>query len=124
MSISAHDDCVRLVSDQEQGLGQCEQRIMERRSIGRHLGFNIFANPAWDMILDLYRSLLSGHEVSISSLALASNVPPTTARRSIAAMVKADLALYQPDPSDRRRIYVKITPTGVQALRRVFHDMD
>lgn len=104
-------------------LDQCEKRIAERRSIGRHLGFAIFANPAWDMLLDLYRATLLGNEIAISSLALASNVPATTARRCIAAMVSDQLVSYRPDPADRRRVYVAITAAGVEALNQVFDDL-
>ena len=101
-------------------MSQCEQRICERRDIGRHLGFDIFSNPAWDMMLDLYRAYLRGQEISISSLALASNVPATTARRSIAAIVEAKLAYYRPDPTDRRRVHIEITPRAVEKLEQIF----
>jgi len=106
--------------EKQRRLSQCEQRICERRDIGRHLGFDIFSNPAWDMMLDLYRAYLRGQEISISSLALASNVPATTARRSIAAIVEAKLAYYRPDPTDRRRVHIEITPRAVEKLEQIF----
>jgi len=107
----------------ETNLVACEKRIAERRSVGRHLGFSICANPAWDMLLDLYRAALLGQDISISSLALASHVPATTARRCIASMVAAKLVVLRPDPADGRRIYVAITPVGFEALTHIFDDM-
>lgn len=104
-------------------LDECEKRIAERRSVGRHLGFLTFANPAWDMLLDLYRAALLGHDISISSLTLASNVPATTARRCIASMVADKLVSYRPDHADRRRVYVAITSAGADALTHVFDDL-
>jgi len=106
--------------EKQRRLSQCEQRICERRDIGRHLGFEIFSNPAWDMMLDLYRAFLLGQQISISSLTLASNVPATTARRSIAAIVEAKLAYYRPDPTDRRRVHIEITPRAVEKLELIF----
>lgn len=107
----------------ETHLDACEKRIAERRSVGRHLGFSICANPAWDMLLDLYRAALLGQDISISSLALASHVPATTARRCIASMVAAKLVVFRPDPADGRRIYVAITPAGFEALTHIFDNM-
>jgi DNA-binding MarR family transcriptional regulator len=103
-------------------LDQCEKRMAERRRVGRHLGFSTFANPAWDMLLDLYRAALRGHDISISSLTLASNVPATTARRCIEAMEADKLVSYRPDPTDRRRTYVAITYLGFEAMNQVFDE--
>ena len=101
---------------------QCEKRIAERRSVGRHLGYSIFANPAWDMLLDLYRAALRQEQISISSLALASNVPATTARRCIDSMLADKLVRYRPDPTDRRRVFIAITSSGFEALTKIFDD--
>ena len=120
MNIAAMKPLSPSPDEKQRRLSQCEQRICERRDIGRHLGFDIFSNPAWDMMLDLYRAYLRGQEISISSLALASNVPATTARRSIAAIVEAKLAYYRPDPTDRRRVHIEITPRAVEKLEQIF----
>lgn len=105
-------------------LHRCERRIAERKCIGKYLDIATFANPAWDMLLDLYRAALSRQKISISSLALASNVPPTTARRCIRTLIKAQLITRQPDPTDGRRIYLTITASGCAALDQIFDEID
>jgi DNA-binding MarR family transcriptional regulator len=105
-------------------LGQCETRIAERRCVGKILGFDLFANPAWDMLLDLYRASLLEREISISSLALASNIPASTARRCIRRLIAANLIAAHADPTDGRRIYVAITSHGVASLDQVLDRPD
>lgn len=46
----------------------------------------LFADPAWDMLLDLYAAELEDQPVSVSSLCIAAAVAPTTALRWIARM--------------------------------------
>ncbi len=43
----------------------------------------LFADPAWDMLLDLALSEASGRRISVTSLCIASGVPTTTALRRL-----------------------------------------
>ena len=49
-------------------------------------GTDIFRDPAWDMLLDLYVNRAEGRDTSVSSLCIAGGVPATTGLRYIAAM--------------------------------------
>src|SRR3546814_17984132 len=58
-----------------------------RRLRDRYFAGDLFADPAWDMLLDLYAARSqNSHPVSVSSLCIASSVPATTALRWIKAM--------------------------------------
>lgn len=79
--------------------------IRARRMRDQFFTGELFADPAWDMLLDLFASELEGRRVSVSSLCIAAAVPPTTALRWIGAMHDAGLFERQADPNDRRRAY-------------------
>ena len=91
--------------------------IRTRRLREQYLGEGLFADPAWDILLDLFASELEQHRVSVSSLCIAAAVPPTTALRWVTAMIESGLLERRPDPLDRRRAFVALSARTEQALR-------
>lgn len=77
----------------------------------------LFAQPAWDMLLELLECQLRGRRLSVSSLYLAAGVPPATALRRINDMERAGLIKRAYDPRDRRRQFIELTPETLQKLR-------
>ncbi len=75
--------------------------------------------PAWEMLAELMRARLAGKQVTVSSLALASKSPMTTALRRIDDLVAGGLVARAPDPTDRRRTFVELTDEG-RARMQVF----
>lgn len=69
----------------------------------------IFADPAWDMLLELFACKLEGKKLSVSDACNAASVPPTTALRWVDRLEEFGLVARSPDPADSRRIYVDIT---------------
>ncbi len=59
--------------------------------------------PAWEMLAELMRARLAGQHLSVTSLALSSKSPMTTALRRIEDLIQGGLAARVPDPADRRR---------------------
>jgi hypothetical protein len=88
-----------------------------RHSFFRH---DLFADPAWDMLLDLYAAHLEHVRVSVSSLCIAAAVPGTTALRWIGTMLEEDLFERTADPIDRRRAYISLTPKARDGMHRYF----
>src|SRR3546814_600594 len=80
-----------------------------RRLRDRFFPGDLFADPAWDMLLDLMAAHLSGQRVSVSSLCIAAAVPATTALRWIRALTDHGLFLRQADPSDGRRVFIALS---------------
>jgi predicted transcriptional regulator len=78
----------------------------------------LFADPAWDMLLDLTHARLAGKHVSVSSLCIASGVPATTALRRITDLVETGLAVRIKDHSDGRRVFVELTDDGFARMIR------
>lgn len=72
----------------------------------------IFADPAWDMLLDLFACRLEETRVYIGDACVAAIVPHTTALRWVDRLEECGLVIRHPDPADSRRIYVELTETA------------
>lgn len=70
---------------------------------------NLFADPAWDILLDLKAAAQEGRQVSVSSLCIAAAVPPTTALRWITAMAQSSMLVRRQDPADARRVFIALS---------------
>lgn len=81
---------------------------------------DLFADPAWDILLDLFAAHIEGDRVAVSSLCIAASVPPTTALRWIKLMNESGLLLRQADPLDGRRIFVQLSEAAGLAMARYF----
>jgi hypothetical protein len=89
--------------------GRVRNLIRARRLREKLLGNDLFADPAWDIILDLMAARLSGERVSVSSLCIAAAVPPTTAMRWVALLTDRGMLERQADPGDGRRVFVSLS---------------
>lgn len=97
------------------------KRHMRSRRIRESLfpkGF--FADPAWDMLLELYSAALDGRKLAINRLSVAANVPLTTTLRWIGTLEKEALVNRESDHLDGRRIYVNLTAKGMAAMEACF----
>ena len=93
--------------------------IRQRDDRLQHFRPELFGDPAWDMLLDLFVARLRGELVCISSLCIAAKVPPTTALRWIGNMEAHGEILRRPDPTDRRRIHAFISDGAFEAVARI-----
>lgn len=94
--------------------------LQARRQRERYLAADLFADPAWDMMLDLMAARLVGKRVSVSSLCIASAVPPTTALRWISQLTERGLFVRSRDPSDARRIFISLSDEAAESLAAWF----
>ena len=83
--------------------------IKKRRLRERFFDAELFADPAWDIMLDLKAASMEGQRVSVSSLCIAASVPPTTALRWITAMTENGMLVRRQDPDDARRVFVELS---------------
>ena len=96
---------------------EIRRAIRARRLRDQFFGGGLFEDPAWDMLLDLFAAELEHARVSVSSLCIAAAVAPTTALRWISKMTEAELFVRQPDPQDRRRAFMALSPRASEAMR-------
>ena len=83
--------------------------IRARRMRSQFFPVSMFADPAWDMLLDLAAAKLEGRAVAVSSLCIASAVPPTTALRWIKTLTDGKLFARVADNNDGRRVFIELT---------------
>src|SRR3546814_9724336 len=95
--------------------------LRQRRMREQYFPADLFADPAWDMLLDLYAARLERQPVSVSSLCIAAAVPATTALRWIKTMTDAGLFLREADPNDGRRIFIALAEGAFDAMRSEEH---
>ncbi|MBB6191474.1 hypothetical protein FHS51_001701 [Sphingobium wenxiniae] len=99
---------------------QVRDLLRARRLRDEFLPGDLFADPAWDMLLDLFAARLEQERVSVSSLCIASAVPPTTALRWIRTLTEKGLLQRQADPHDGRRIFIALADNAAAALTEWF----
>ena len=97
--------------------------IAQRQMRCRYFDSELFADPAWDMLLDLTAARAEHRRVSVTSLCIASGVPPTTALRWIGLLTDAGLIVRNEDASDKRRAFIELTEKGSDSMARYFTEM-
>jgi hypothetical protein len=101
-------------------LGEIRQLLRNRRRRDQFLPGDIFADPAWDMLLDLMAARIEGKRVSVSSLCIAAAVPPTTALRWIKLLTQRGLFVREEDQYDRRRVFIALSDSAAASLGQWF----
>lgn len=97
------------------------REIIRARRLREDLfGDGLFADPAWDILLDLMAARIEGRSVAVSSLCIAAAVPATTALRWIKQLTEAGLLHRVADPDDGRRVFIELTDHAETAMAAYF----
>jgi hypothetical protein len=94
--------------------------IKLRRMRDNHFKADLFADPAWDILLDLMAAKMEGKNVSVSSLCIAAAVPPTTALRWVTGMTENGMLVRRLDPTDARRVFIELSQDVADRLTTFF----
>lgn len=81
---------------------------------------DLFGEPAWDILLDLFIAHADGKPVSVSSACIGSAAPATTGLRWLGVLADEGLVLRDNDPEDNRRVMVRLSTTGLAAMEQYF----
>ncbi len=90
----------------------------------RFFDSELFADPAWDILLDLTVARVEHTREFVTSLCIASGVPPTTALRWIAQMRETGLVERVEDETDKRRAFITLTDKAADGMARFFAELD
>lgn len=90
--------------------------VKARRQRERIFPAELFADPAWDILLDLFANTVRGNAVSISDACIASAVPSTTALRWIGRLHELGLLERLQDPRDTRRVLLRLTDPALDKV--------
>lgn len=87
-----------------------------RRRRGRYFNIDLFGEPTWDILLDLYVAAREDRRVPTTSACIGAHVPPTTALRWLRILEMRGLVEREEDGHDGRRTFVRLSPRGEQAM--------
>jgi DNA-binding MarR family transcriptional regulator len=92
-------------------------RLLDMRRLREEmLGTDLFADPAWDLLLHLCVETAAGRQVAVSGLCQAAKVRPTTGLRWINLLVDAGLLAKTGDPEDARRVFVSFAAGAEESM--------
>lgn len=100
------------------------QIIARRRARHAHFGAqDIFGEPAWDILLDLYVRQYGGEQVSVKSACIHAGVPANTALRWLHALKLQGLLCCEDDPDDQNRSLVRLSRHGFDRMTDYFEEI-
>lgn len=109
--VASHSISPNLV-ERAEGLYK-ERRRRDARMAGTS---ELFGEPSWDILLDLFVAHGKARPVSVSSACIASSTPQSTALRYVGLLEKVGLIRRAKDPRDGRRHYLELTETGLSHM--------
>lgn len=93
------------------------RRILRRQLLGAS---DLFGEPAWDMVLDLFVHEGYGKPTAMSSLCVSAGIPFSSAMRLAQKLCDAGILERVPDIFDGRRTNLRIAPDVAHRLRAYF----
>jgi DNA-binding MarR family transcriptional regulator len=97
--------------------------IRLRRFRSTLLAKDLFADPAWDLLLFLLHKELTHKRVAVSELGEMAGVPLTTTLRWLATLADHNFVVRVPDVHDSRRVLVHLAPSARGALYHFFAEL-
>lgn len=95
-----------------------KEEYSERHRRYKFVDRDLFAEPAWDILLDLFVNQVAGKRVSVTSACIASGISCTTALRWLGILEEHELIKREADSFDRRRHWVQLSQVGYLKLTR------
>lgn len=86
-----------------------KELISERRRRSAFFPSDLFADPAWDLLLVLTLAQTRQHRLSVSKLCSRVDVPATTALRWITKLTQQGLLTRRDDVTDGRRRFIELS---------------
>lgn len=82
-------------------------------------GRDLFSDPAWDVLLELYAAKLADRRTSASDLAAAIGTPQSTTARWIAVLADRGLVALDSDRLEPGRLWIGLTSDGAARMKRL-----
>ena len=117
---SASDPTCCKVVRNDYGLLQAVEAAVRARTLRPdHVPSELLLDPAWDMLLELFRADLTGEQATASSLAKVAGVTTSSGLRWIDALVAKGLCV-RGTRADEGRMAVSLSRRGSDALNAYF----
>lgn len=94
-----------------------------RRRRRKYLPADLFGEPGWDILLDLFAAGLQDRTISVTSACVGADVPPTTALRWIRLMEDHGLVERTEHVADQRVSLLRLTDKATDLMFILFDDL-
>lgn len=118
--VTAQNDPEALALDSDLWFLLAQEFYSERRRRKEFLPADLFGEPAWDIMLDLYVAAKLDKRIAVTSACLGADVPVTTALRWLHLLEVKGLIERYDDDRDQRRTFVRLTTQGYASMTRYF----
>jgi hypothetical protein len=92
------------------------EELHERRRRNSVFDAELFGEPSWNILLDLFVAQVNAKKISVTSACIAADVPPTTALRWLTVLEQNGLVQRLDDEFDQRRTWVGLTDSAFKKL--------
>ena len=82
-------------------------------------GPNLFSEPAWDALLELYAAELGRRSVSLDDVAKALDIPQSTLARWVDVLADRDLVETESDTMEPSRLWLRLTADGQAKMKQL-----
>lgn len=96
----------------------------QRRLRARYFSGSLFAEPMWDMLLDLFIADCERRRITVKSVCIGADVPTTTALRHLRWLHEQDLVERLSNPRDDRSTHVRLTAKAITAMENYLAALD
>lgn len=108
--------CFPISLEDENGARFIRSIIEMRRRRADHAALAQSAEPAWDIMLDIYACAIERIDLSVTAVGIAAGIAPATAQRWIKKLAALGVIERLADPRDRRRKLVRLSPAALAAM--------
>lgn len=106
------------LSKTTQDLARAVKRILRFRDLRNEMfDDHLFADPAWDMMLEIFMCDLTQQRISVSAACAGSRVPATTGLRWAKLLEKRGILTRRNDPLDSRRVHLSLSEEAFTKMR-------
>ena len=88
----------------------------QRRLRARHFAGSLFAEPMWDMLLDLFVADCERRRCTVKSVCIGADVPTSTALRHLRWLEEQAMVERLANPRDDRSTHVRLTAKALAAM--------
>jgi len=112
-----------LVPSRTRAASLAKQIRLARTARNAILNDNLFAEPAWDILLSLYVAMHEGYRMNVSAVCNESGVGDTTALRWIDRLIEIGLVRRHRNPLDNRSSFVELADEGMRKMDDILAKM-
>lgn len=98
--------------------------IAARKLRAKHFAGDLFADPAWDLLLEIFEAHLEQRRISTSALFHAGGIPQSTNFRWLAKLEADGLIERSVDPLDARRTWVTLSSSAQAGMTAYFNELE